>query len=161
MKTVKSILLSKDQNLLSIIPGATVLEAIRLMSEKNVGALPVMEGEKLVGIISERDYARKVILKGRSSDETLVKDIMTENVFTVRPENTNDECMSIMNEKCLRHLPVISNKGAVIGMISIADVVRAIISEQNRTINNLESVVSDLQSDKNLRNLLFRELDKA
>jgi CBS domain-containing protein len=160
MKTVKTILLTKNQNLLSITPTATVLEAIRLMSEKNVGALPVMEGDKLVGIISERDYARKVILKGRSSDETLVKDIMTENVLTVAPENTNDECMNLMTKKCLRHLPVVSGDN-VIGMISIADVVRAIISDQNRTINNLESVVEDLQSDKNLRNLLFRELDKA
>ncbi|HIJ95290.1 MAG TPA: CBS domain-containing protein [Desulfuromonadales bacterium] len=160
MKTVKTILQTKDQNLLSIAPTVTVLDAIRLMSEKNVGALPVMEGDKLVGIISERDYARKVILKGRSSDETLVKDIMTENVLTVTPENTNDECMNLMTEKCLRHLPVVSNK-KVIGMISIADVVRAIMSDQNRTISNLESVVEDLQSDKNLRNLLFRELDKA
>jgi len=160
MKTVKSILLIKDQDLLSITPAATVLEAIRLMSEKNVGALPVMEGDKLVGIISERDYARKVILKGRSSDGTLVKDIMTETVLTVSPENTYDECMTLMTEKCLRHLPVVSDN-CVVGMISIADVVRAIISEQNRTINTLETVVSDLQSDRNLRNLLFRELDKV
>jgi CBS domain-containing protein len=160
MKTVKTILLTKDQNLLSISPDATVLEAIKLMSEKNVGALPVLDCDKLVGIVSERDYARKVILKGRSSDETLIKDIMTEKVMSISPATTSEECMELMTEKYLRHLPVIDND-RVVGMISIGDVVKAIISEQHRTISNLETVVEDLQSDKNLRNLLFRELDKA
>lgn len=159
MRTVKSILQAKDVTVLSITPDATVFEAIKIMSEKNIGALPVMEGDELVGILSERDYARKVILLGRSSDETLVKDIMTENVLTVSPENTNEECMELMTAKHLRHLPVVDNN-RVIGMISIGDVVKAIISAQHHTITNLHSIISNGQSDKNLRNLLFRELDR-
>lgn len=159
MKTVKSILLTKATGILSIPPDATVLTAITIMSEKNVGALPVLDGEKLVGILSERDYARKVILMSRSSDETLVKDIMTGNVITVTPDSTNEDCMSLMTEKHLRHLPVVENS-RVIGMISIGDVVKAIISEQHHTINNLQSIIDDIHSDKNLRNLLLRELDR-
>lgn len=140
MKTVKDMLLTKEAGVLSISPETTVFAAIKLMSDKNVGALPVMDGEKLVGILSERDYARKVILEGRSSKETLAKDIMTEKVLCIRPDNTNEECMAIMTEKFLRHLPVIE-KDRVIGMISIGDVVKAIISEQHYTISNLQNYI--------------------
>ena len=140
MKTVRDMLQAKEAGIISIAPNATVFEAIKLMSEKNVGALPVMDGDKLVGILSERDYARKVILAGKLSKETLTKDIMSQQVVFITPVNTNEECMALMTEKFLRHLPVIEND-KVIGMISIGDVVKAIISEQNFTINNLQSYI--------------------
>lgn len=140
MKTVRDMLQTKEAGIISIAPDDTVFSAIKLMSEKNVGALPVMDGDKLVGILSERDYARKVILAGKSSKETLAKDIMSEKVMFVRPANTNEECMALMTEKFLRHLPVIEND-RVIGIISIGDVVKAIISEQNYTINNLQNYI--------------------
>ena len=140
MKTVKEILQTKQTGLISITPDATVFAALSLMSEKNIGALPVMEGEKLLGILSERDYARKVILEGRSSKETLVKEIMTEIVLFVKLESSNEECMALMSEKYLRHLPVIESD-RVIGIISIGDVVKAIISEQHFTINNLQQYI--------------------
>jgi CBS domain-containing protein len=151
MKTVKTMLLNKNKGILSTTPDATVFTAIQLMSEKNVGALLVIDNEKLAGIITERDYTRKVILEGRSSKETLVKEIMTRNVLSIRPDNTNEECMALMTEKHLRHLPVIDNE-RVIGMISIRDVVKAIMSEQHFTIE-------ELQSDRNLRNLVFRAFE--
>ncbi|MEI6205813.1 MAG: CBS domain-containing protein [Desulfuromonadales bacterium] len=159
MKTVKDIQLTKEGGIFSIAPDATVLAAITLMSEKNVGALPVMDGEMLVGILSERDYARKVILKGRLSNETLVKDIMTDNVITVTLDNTTKECIDLMTEKQLRHLPVIEND-RVTGIVSIGDVVKLIISEQTQKIDTLQSIIDEIQSDKNLKNLLLRELDK-
>jgi len=140
MKTVKEIMLTKKTGIISIAPDATVFAALSLMSEKNIGALLVMDGEKLLGILSERDYARKVILVGKSSKETLVKEIMSENVLFVKPDSTYEECMALMSEKYLRHLPVIEN-GQVIGIISIGDVVKAIISEQHYTINNLQSYI--------------------
>ena len=140
MKTVKEILSTKGTDVISIGPDATVFAALTLMSEKNIGALPVVDGVKLVGIFSERDYARKVILLGRSSKETFVKEIMTEKVLCVKPQSTNEECMTLMSEKCLRHLPVIEG-GQLIGMISIGDVVKAIITEQNYTINNLQQYI--------------------
>jgi CBS domain-containing protein len=160
MKTVKTILQTKDTGVLSIAPDATVLAAITLMSEKNIGALPVLDGAKLVGILSERDYARKVILKGRSSDDTLVRDIMTEHVLSVSLENTHEECMALMSAKHLRHLPVLED-GKIIGVISIGDVVKAIISEQHNKISSLQSIIDEIHADKNLKNLLLRELDKV
>jgi len=140
MKTVREILKGKNVDIISISPNATVFAAITLMSEKNVGALPVMEGQKLVGILSERDYARKVILEGKSSKETKVKDIMTHKVLCIPPTASNEECMALMTQKFLRHLPVIEND-QVIGMISIGDVVKAIISEQHFTITNLQQYI--------------------
>ena len=140
MKTVKEILSTKGRDIISIGPDATVFAALTLMSEKNIGALPVVDGVKLVGIFSERDYARKVILLGRSSKETLVKEIMTEKVLCVKLESTNEECMALMSEKFLRHLPVIEGD-QIIGMISIGDVVKAIITEQHYTINNLQQYI--------------------
>jgi CBS domain-containing protein len=160
MKTVKDVQQTKAEGgIISIAPDATVLAAITLMSEKNIGALPVMDGETLVGILSERDYARKVLLMGRSSNETLVRDIMTDKVITVNLNSTTKECIDLMTEKQLRHLPVVEN-GHVTGVVSIGDVVKLIISEQTTKINNLQSILDDVQSDKNLRNLLHRELDK-
>jgi predicted transcriptional regulator len=160
MKTVRDIQQTKNEvSIISIAPDATVLAAITLMSEKNVGALPVMDGEKLVGILSERDYARKVLLMGRSSSETLVRDIMTDKVITVTLSSTAKECVDLMTEKQLRHLPVVEG-GRVTGVISIGDVVKMIIAEQTLKINTLQSILDDVQSDKNLRNLLHRELDK-
>ena len=140
MKTVKEMLQGKEGGILSIAPDSTVFEALKLMSDKNVGALPVLIGEKLVGIISERDYARKVILEGRSSKDTLAREIMTKDVIIVKPGNSNEECMALMTENHLRHLPVIEND-RVIGIISIGDVVKAIISDQHFTINNLQDYI--------------------
>lgn len=159
MKTVKDIQVTKEAGIIAISPDATVLAAITLMSEKNIGALPVMDGDTLVGILSERDYARKVILMGRVSNETLVKEIMTDKVITVTMESTTKECIDLMTEKQLRHLPVVEN-GRVTGVVSIGDVVKLIIAEQDKMIISLQSIVDEMQSDKNLRNLLHRKLDK-
>src|SRR6266446_2696946 len=121
----------------SIGPNATVFDAIRLMDEKNVGALPVVENGKLVGIVSERDYTRKVILKGRSSKDTPVSDIMTKQVITVNPSNSLTECMQIMTDKRVRHLPVLEGTNLV-GILSIGDLVNWLISAQKAMIDNLE-----------------------
>jgi len=121
----------------SIGPNATVIDAIRLMDEKNVGALPVVENGKLVGIVSERDYTRKVILKGRSSKDTPVSDIMTKQVITVNPSNSLTECMQIMTDKRVRHLPVLEGTNLV-GILSIGDLVNWLISAQKATLDNLE-----------------------
>ena len=121
----------------SIGPNATVIDAIRLMDEKNVGALPVVENGKLVGIVSERDYTRKVILKGRSSKDTPVRDIMTKQVLTVNPSNRVTECMQIMTDNRVRHLPVLEGTNLV-GILSIGDLVNWLISAQKATLDNLE-----------------------
>ena len=127
----------KVSSVWSIGPNATVIDAIRFMDEKNVGALPVVDNGKLVGIVSERDYTRKVILKGRSSKDTPVSDIMTKNVLTVNPGNSVTECMQIMTEKRVRHLPVLEGADLV-GILSIGDVVNWLISAQKAMIDNLE-----------------------
>ena len=134
------VLRSKNVGIISIIPDATVYEAIELLAEKNVGALLIMEDNKLVGILSERDYARKVILKGRSSKETLIREVMTQQILVINPGTSIEECMALMSEKFIRHLPVIED-GRVIGVISIGDVVQAIISEQHFLINNLQQYI--------------------
>jgi CBS domain-containing protein len=121
----------------SIGPNATVIDAIRFMDEKNVGALPVEENGKLVGIVSERDYTRKIILKGKSSKDTPVSDIMTKQVLTVNPSNSVTECMKIMTDKRVRHLPVLEGADLV-GILSIGDVVNWLISAQKAMIDNLE-----------------------
>ena len=140
MKTVDQMLEGKKQQLLYITPDATVFDALKLMAERDVGALVVLEGEKLAGIFSERDYARKIILLGKSSKETLVREIMTDKVLCVRPEQTVQECMALMTEKRIRHLPVLDNK-KVIGVISIGDVVKETISEQKFIIEQLETYI--------------------
>ena len=140
MITVRQLLDRKGRQIFSIAPGTAVLEAIRLMAERHVGALLVMEGESLSGIVSERDYARKVILMGRSSADTPVRDIMTVAVITVQPETPVEKCMQVMTERRVRHLPVIE-AGRVVGMVSIGDLVKAVIAEQQQHIEQLESYI--------------------
>jgi CBS domain-containing protein len=141
MQTVAQILQNKqDRTVYTITPTAMVLDAIKLMAVKGIGALLVMENQQIVGIVTERDYARKVILMGRSSHETPVRDIMTSQVMYVRPDQTNVQCMALMTENRLRHLPVIDN-GELIGLISIGDLVKDIISEQQFIIEQLEHYI--------------------
>jgi CBS domain-containing protein len=138
--TVRHLLDRKGRELFSIGPDAPVLEAVRLMSERHVGALLVMRGEELAGIVSERDYARKVVLLGRSSSDTSVSQIMSTPVVTVGLESGVEECMRLMTERRIRHLPVLE-RGRVIGVISIGDLVKAVIDEQQHTIEQLESYI--------------------
>jgi CBS domain-containing protein len=140
-ETVASVLTNKGARIWSIDPEATILEAIALMAEKAIGALVVISEGRLVGIISERDYARKVILQGRSSKDTHVREIMTSSVITVSPEKTVDECMRIITNNRVRHLPVMRGS-EVMGVISIGDLVRAIIAEQAATIEHLHSYIA-------------------
>lgn len=142
MKTVREVLRSKrDQAVWTIMPSASVLEAVRLMAERNLGALVVTEGSNVLGIVTERDYARKIILLGRSSKDTAVRDIMTAPVIAVRPGQTNEECMELMTEKRVRHLPVVDG-ARLIGLVSIGDLVKDIISEQKQTIQHLEHYIT-------------------
>jgi CBS domain-containing protein len=140
MATVAQLLGRKPRAIYSVTPDAPVLEAIRLMAEHSVGALLVMQGAKLEGIVSERDYARKVILKGRSSSDTPVRHIMTAEVITVGPDHSAQQCMQIMTDRRVRHLPVLED-GRVLGMLSIGDLVRAVLSEQAQTIEQLEHYI--------------------
>jgi CBS domain-containing protein len=140
MQQVKHLLAAKGSAIYAVAPGAAVYEALELMAEKNVGALAVIRGDELVGIISERDYARKVILKDRSSRDTPVAEIMTPGVVTIAPDATVDECMRLCTDNRLRHLPVLDG-GRVVGMVSIGDLVKATISEQKETISQLESYI--------------------
>ena len=142
MKSVTLILKSKpDPTVYTIAPTGSVFDALKLMAEKSIGALVVTEGEQVVGIITERDYARKVILMARSSKETPVHDIMTSSVMYVRPDHTSEECMVLMTENRLRHLPVMDN-GKLVGLISIGDLVKDIISEQKFIIEQLEHYIT-------------------
>jgi CBS domain-containing protein len=140
MTTVRQLLDRKDRAVFSVGPETPVLEAIRAMAEHHVGALLVMSGEVLAGIVSERDYARKVILRGRSSSDTPVRDIMTSPVLTVSPETSVEQCMQLVTDKRVRHLPVVE-AGRVIGMVSIGDLVKAVIAEQQQQIEQLESYI--------------------
>jgi CBS domain-containing protein len=141
MKKVREILRSKGYSVWSIEPRASVYDAMKLMAEKNVGALLVMESDQLVGIISERDYARKVILHGRSSRATTVEEIMTTRVAYAEPDQPVEECMAVMTDKRIRHLPVME-AGRVTGVISIGDLVKSIISEQRFIIEQLERYIT-------------------
>jgi len=140
-ETIGSILNTKDSHLWSMGPEETVYDAIALMADKGIGALLVVSGGKLVGIISERDYARKIILHGRHSKDTLIGEIMTTSPMTVTPEHTVDECMRIMTQHRVRHLPVL-HEGALVGVISIGDLVNAIIEAQARTIDQLHTYIT-------------------
>lgn len=140
MTIVNQLLRSKGFDVWSVSPDTTVLDALHLMAEKNIGAVPVMVEDQVVGIFSERDYARKVILKGRAAKNTPVKEIMTERVVFVRPDQTVEECMALMTDKRIRHLPVMKD-GRLAGIISIGDVVKAIISEQEVMIGHLEDYI--------------------
>ncbi len=139
--TVAQILQRKGSEVWNVSPDTLVYRALQLMQDKGVGALVVLSGEgKVAGIISERDYARKVILEGRSSKETFTSDIMTTELYVVKPETTVDECISLMTEKRVRHLPVL-DKGKLIGLVSIGDVVKAIIKEQRIEIEYLNDYI--------------------
>ena len=140
MTTVRQLLDRKDRAVFSVGPEAPVLEAIRAMADHHVGALLVMSGEVLAGIVSERDYARKVILLGRSSSDTPVRDIMTSPVLTVSPDTSVEQCMHLVTDKRVRHLPVVE-AGRVVGMVSIGDLVKAVIAEQQQQIQQLESYI--------------------
>ena len=140
MRTVRQMMNEKAHRLLSIQPEHTVYDAILQMAEHDVGALIVLRGEQLVGIFSERDYARKIILDGKTSKLTPISAVMTHDVICVDPDRTADECMALMTEKHVRHLPIIENK-AVVGLISIGDVVREMISDQKHTIEQLEQYI--------------------
>lgn len=142
MTTVADILKSKPhRSVFTITPAASVFEALKLMAEKNVGALLVIEGVQVVGIITERDYARKIMLMSRASKETPVRDIMTADVMYVRPDHTSEECMALMTENRLRHLPVIDG-GQLLGLVSIGDLVKDIISQQQFIIQQLEHYIT-------------------
>jgi CBS domain-containing protein len=141
MKLVKQLLDAKGYEVLSISPDASVLDAIKVMAEKGLGALVVLQDTALAGIVTERDYARKVILKGRSSKSTLVSDIMTAEVITTTGDNTVDECMNMMTDRRIRHLPVVDGE-TVIGIISIGDLVKAVIADQKAEIEHLEHYIS-------------------
>ena len=141
MKTVAQLLRTKRNEVLSISPEAPVFEALGVMADKNVGALLVVDGESLVGIFSERDYARKVVLRGKSSKETPVREIMSSRVLYVRPDQSVDECMALMTDKRVRHLPVL-DQAKVVGVISIGDVVKAKIEEQEFVIEQLQNYIT-------------------
>lgn len=141
MTTIAQILTNKGQDVWSTRPADLVLDAIKTMAEKGVGALLVMDGDKLAGIFSERDYARKIVLEGRSSRDTAVNDIMTRDVILASPDQSIEECMSVMTENRIRHLPVVEDD-RVIGIISLGDLVKVIIVEQKELINQLERYIS-------------------
>ncbi len=141
MISVKQLLDTKGRTIWSTAPTASVFEALQQMAEHNVGALIVMNGQALVGIFSERDYARKVVLMGKASRELKVGDIMSTHVITVTPGHSIEECMQLMTDRRIRHLPVL-DEGSVVGLVSIGDIVRTIIEDQRSTIHNLEDYIT-------------------
>jgi CBS domain-containing protein len=141
MKLVKHLLDSKGTKIISITEEASVLDAIKMMAERSIGSLLVMAGGELKGIVTERDYARKVIVKGRSSKSTQVGEIMTTDVCTATTQQTVNDCMTVMTERRIRHLPVVED-GEVLGLISIGDLVQAIIADQQEEIQQLEQYIS-------------------
>ena len=141
MKSAQQLLKAKGSDVWSVHPDASVYDAIEMMAEKEVGALMVLEGGALVGVISERDYARKVILQGRSSKDTAVKEIMTVRVIYARPDQSVEECMALMTQKRIRHLPIVVGK-ELLGVISIGDLVKTMLQEQRFVIEQLEQYIS-------------------
>ena len=141
MHTVKELLREKGNQVWSIAPQATVYEALELMAAKNIGSLVVIEQERVAGMFTERDYARKVVLKGRSSKSTTVGELMTTDVLYVSPDDTIENCMALMTDKRLRHLPVMEN-GKLAGVVSIGDIVKVVISEREFTIRELERYIT-------------------
>jgi CBS domain-containing protein len=141
MRTAHDILKSKGHTVWSVRPNETVLHALGVMAEHDVGAVLVLDDEKLVGIFSERDYARKVVLAGRSSKDSPVRDVMTSHVVCVTPERSVDECMALMTDRRLRHLPVLEHK-RVVGVVSIGDLVKETIADQEFTIAQLQSYIA-------------------
>ena len=140
MKSVKQVLQTKGRVVHAIAPDASVLEAIKLMAQQGIGALVVLDNGRLAGMVSERDYARKVILLGRSSQDTAVRQIMSSTVFTVSAEQTVEDCMALMTEKRIRHLPVVDS-GKLAGVVSIGDLVKEVIADREETIKQLESYI--------------------
>ena len=140
MKTIHQVLSAKALSIVSITPDTLIYDALVIMAEKHIGALLVLDGDHLAGIFSERDYAREVVLKGRSSRTSHIKEVMTTNVITVSPKDTVEECMSLMSGKRVRHLPVIED-GKVIGILSIGDLVKETIAEQEAMIKQLEHYI--------------------
>ena len=140
MATVRQILDAKGHDVATVGPDDTVYDAIKKMADKNIGSLVVVDGEKIVGIITERDYARNVILKGKTSPNTLVKDIMSTRVICAWPDQSVEECMAVMTEKAVRHLPVLENK-SLVGLVSIGDLVKSIIGDQKFIIEQLERYI--------------------
>lgn len=140
MTTVKHLLDRKGRRVHSIRPDASVFDALKIMAEKNIGSLVVLEDDKLVGIITERIYAREIALKGRTSAQTSVRDIMSTNVICVRPEQSVEECMAVMTAKTVRHLPVLE-RGRIVGLVSIGDMVNSIIRDQEFIIDQLEHYI--------------------
>ncbi|GAB3363898.1 CBS domain-containing protein [Lysobacter rhizosphaerae] len=141
MRTVRQLLEAKTPEIYAIAPDAPVIDAIRLMAEKRIGAVLVMEGTRLVGILSERDYARKIVLQGRSSSDTPVRTIMTADVLTVRPDDTAEYCMQVVTNQRIRHLPVIRG-GEVVGVVSIGDLVKAVIEDQQLELDQLQRYIA-------------------
>ena len=141
MRTVRQLLETKSPEVFSIGPDAPVIDAIRLMAERRIGALLVMEGPRLTGILSERDYARKVVLQGRSSKDTPVRDIMTADVVTVAPGDSIDHCMQLVTDRRIRHLPVL-DAGTVVGVLSIGDLVKTVIELQRQDIDQLQRYIA-------------------
>ncbi|HYV91122.1 MAG TPA: CBS domain-containing protein [Chitinophagales bacterium] len=137
----RDILSRKGSHVISVSPQSSVLDALKVMAEKNVAGVLVMEGEKLVGIFTERDYARKIILKGKTSAESKISEVMVSNLITITPDNDISDCMRLMTNKTIRHLPVVEN-GKLVGLISIGDVVRTIIEEQQDVIGHLEQYIA-------------------
>lgn len=142
LMTLRQMLSGKNQSLAAVAPRDTVYHALQVMADNDVGAVLVMDGERVVGIFSERDYARKVILLGRASKELLVSEVMTSKVACVSPDRSVDECLAIMTERRFRHLPVVDEAGVLQGMISIGDLVKAKISEQQFIIQQLEHYIT-------------------
>lgn len=143
MKKISQLMDEKEKNLWFVKPTDTVFDAVRLMSEKDIGALLVMEGDKLCGLLSERDYARKIILKERSSKETTVDEIMSKKIYCTHPEDTVQNCMNVMTNKRFRHLPVSDNEsGKILGMVSIGDLVKSEMDDQKFTIEQLEQYIN-------------------
>ncbi|TCD04605.1 CBS domain-containing protein [Pedobacter frigidisoli] len=141
MKSVKQLLDTKQARIIAVPESISVLDALKVMTDKNISAVLVMENEKLSGIFTERDYARKIILQGKSSKDTLITEAMTANPITIKLSDTIDYCMELMTEKHIRHLPIVENE-EVKGMISIGDLVKFIIADQKQTISQLESYIS-------------------
>lgn len=142
MRTLKQLIEAKNKRLAFVAPEQSVLRALEIMAEVDVGALLVLDGKQLIGVFSERDYARKVILQGKASRNTPVSEIMSGNVVSVGTDQSIEDCMAIMTEKHIRHLPVLDKEGNVLGIISIGDVVKEIVNEQKFIINQLESYIT-------------------
>jgi CBS domain-containing protein len=142
MKTIEHIMKFKGREIWATTPDATVFEALKVMAEKDIGAMPVLNGKELVGIFSERDYARKVILKGKSSKETSVSEIMSTNLITITPNQTNEQGLVLMNAKHIRHLPVIQEE-ELVGFISVGDLLKSIINEQKEEIDIMGHYINE------------------